>query len=305
MLLQTPVALFIFNRPDLTVRVFEAIAQAKPTQLFVIADGPRHDSEAELCSECREIIERVDWPCDIRTNFSDVNLGCKNRVSSGLDWVFSQVEQAIILEDDCLPSLSFFKFCEQMLDDYKDDTRIMHISGSNFVPSGLIESSYYFSRYIHIWGWATWRRAWQHYDVTMAKWPEVRENILASCVDKAEASYWDKFFTAVYKGEIDTWDCQWHLTCWQQSGLSIVPRENLISNIGFRDDATHTRGTSPFANLPVGIWSQSGDKPPYVMPDFCADAADRSNWITPTSNSNWSRRIYKRLGRLSSRKSTP
>jgi hypothetical protein len=157
----TPIAFFIFNRPDTTARVFEAIRQAQPSKLLVVADGPRstRPGEAEKCAATRAIIDQVDWECEVLTNYSDVNLGCRHRVSSGLDWVFEQVEEAIILEDDCLPHPTFFRFCEELLEWYRHDHRIVAISGDNFQnghQSG--EFSYYFSRYVHIWGWATWRR---------------------------------------------------------------------------------------------------------------------------------------------------
>jgi hypothetical protein len=257
MSLSTPVAFIIFNRPDTTAKVFEAIRQAKPQKLLVVADGARNDrsNEAEKCAAARAVIDRVDWECEVLTNYSDINLGCKRRVSSGIDWVFSQVEEAIILEDDCLPAPSFFQFCETLLKKYRHDERIMMISGDNFYPEDdRVKDSYYFSKYVHIWGWATWRRAWQHYDVDMSSWQDFRDRGLlnAVCNDSIEAEYWLKTFNNVAENLVDTWDHQWVYTCWQQSGLSIMPSVNLISNIGFRDDATHTLGTSPLANLKVG-----------------------------------------------------
>jgi hypothetical protein len=256
-MLSTPVAFIIFNRPDTTHRVFQAIRQAQPQQLLVIADGPRADrpGEAEKCAATRAIIDRVDWECEVLINYSDINLGCKRRVSSGIDWVFSQVEEAIILEDDCLPAPSFFPFCQTLLEKYREDDRVMMISGDNFQPEdGQFEDSYYFSKYIHIWGWATWRRAWQHYDVEMTSWQNFRDKRLlnAVCPDPIENEYWFKIFDDVASGDVDTWDYQWVYTCWQQSGMSIMPTVNLISNIGFRDDATHTSGESPWAAMPVG-----------------------------------------------------
>jgi hypothetical protein len=164
--LTTPVAFFIFNRPDTTEQVFSEIVRVKPHKLLVIADGPRSErqGEAEKCSQARSIIDRVNWDCEILTNFSEINLGCKVRVSSGIDWVFEHVEEAIILEDDCLPDPTFFRYCQVMLDHYRNDQRIGMISGDNF-QNGIKRNmdSYYFSRYVHIWGWATWRNRWQNY----------------------------------------------------------------------------------------------------------------------------------------------
>src|SRR3989344_7840291 len=169
--LTTPVAFLLFNRPETTARVFAASARAKPPNLLVVADGPRANrpGEAELCAAARAVIEKVDWDCEVVTHFSEVNLGCKCRMSSGVDWVFQTVPEAILLEDDCLPHPSFFRFCEEMLEGYRNDERISMIGGTNF-QKGRERSpdSYYFSRYTHIWGWASWRRAWQKiYDVEM------------------------------------------------------------------------------------------------------------------------------------------
>jgi hypothetical protein len=255
-MLNTPVAFIIFNRPDVTERVFQAIRQAQPKKLLVIADGPRADypGEAEKCAATRTVIDQVDWECKVLTNYSDINLGCKRRVSSGIDWVFSQVEEAIILEDDCLPAPSFFQFCQTLLEKYRHDNRIMMISGDNFQPEEKkLKDSYFFSKYIHIWGWATWRRAWTHYDAEMISWQNFRHKKLlnAVCHDSVEVEYWMKIFDNVANGIVDTWDYQWVYACWQQSGMSIMPAVNLVSNIGFRHDATHTLGESPWAKMPV------------------------------------------------------
>ena len=246
--LQTPVAFIIFNRPDTTERVFAEIAKAKPLKLLVVADGPRvsRPGEAEKCAATRAIIEKVDWDCEVLTNFSEVNLGCKRRVSSGIDWVFEQVEEAIILEDDCLPDPTFFRFCQKMLERYRYEQRIGMISGRNFQTGHCRSSdSYYFSKYVHIWGWASWRDRWiGSYDVTMAKWPRLRnEGWLTDIGNNArEASYWNKVFECVYCDRINTWDYQWLFANWLEGRTNIVPSVNLIANIGFGEDATHTAG---------------------------------------------------------------
>ena len=254
MSLSTPIAFIIFNRPDLTQIVFNAIRQAQPKQLFVIADGARFPEEAEKCQRAKDIIKQVDWDCQVLTNYADHNLGCRQRVSSGISWVFEQVEEAIILEDDCLPSPSFFHFCETLLDRYRDDERIMHIGGNNFqFGQNRTDYSYYFSKYNHIWGWASWRRAWKHYDVEMKNWEKFKISKIINSVhsDSYEQNYWLNIFEKVHQGLIDTWDYQWTYACWSQSGLSILPSVNLVSNIGFRDDATHTTRESKLANLPA------------------------------------------------------
>jgi hypothetical protein len=243
--MKTPVAFIIFNRPDTTARVFEAIRQAKPPLLLVIADGARvsKSGEAEKCTATRAIIDGVDWECEVRTNYSDINLGCKRRVSSGLDWVFSEVEEAIILEDDCLPAPSFFSFCENLLEKYRHDLRVTMISGDCFWDSQNENNiSYQFSKYGGIWGWASWRRAWQHYDVDMKTWPEYKQSgVVNSFFDSdGERNFWSKIFDVAYSSGIDTWDHQWVYSRWIQGGLDIAPSVNLVSNIGFRADGTHT-----------------------------------------------------------------
>jgi hypothetical protein len=265
----TPVAFIIFNRPDVTEKVFQAIRQAQPRKLLVIADGPRADrpGEAEKCAAARAIIDQVDWECEVLTNYSDINLGCKYRVSSGIDWVFAEVEEAIILEDDCLPAPSFFQFCQTLLEKYRHDERIMAICGNNFQNSqSRTPYSYYFSKYNHIWGWASWCRAWQHYDVNMKTWPEFLDSGLMQYVSdgKAEEKFWTENFQQAYKGAADTWDYQWTYACWSQGALSILPDSNLISNIGFGDEATHTKGGSSIANMPTkDIWEIKD--PPFLV----------------------------------------
>ncbi len=270
----TPVVLIIFNRPDLTEIVFEAIRQAQPHKLLVIADGARFPEEEEKCLKTREVIKGVDWDCEVLTNFSNTNLGCKYRVSSGLDWVFSQVEEAIILEDDCLPTQSFFYFCQTLLELYRDDERVMHISGNNFqFGQSRTPYSYYFSKYNHIWGWASWRRAWQHYDVEMKTWKELKASEIINFIynNPYEQRYWFNIFNQVHAGLIDTWDYQWTYTCWSQGGLSITPNVNLISNIGFRSDATHTTSNSKFSAMPtVDIWEIKHH--PFIISHREADA---------------------------------
>jgi hypothetical protein len=273
MALSTPVAFLIFNRPKLTKIVFEAIRQAKPQKLLVVADGPRFPEEAEKCQKTREIINQVDWECEVLTNFSDSNLGCKKRLSSGLDWVFSEVEEAIILEDDCLPAPSFFNFCQSLLERYRHDERIMHISGNNF-QDGQVRNdfSYYLSKYTHVWGWASWRRAWKHYDVNLKTWSDYKNSSMISsiCESVYEQKYWRDIFENVFNNSVDTWDYQWLYTCWFQSGLSILPHSNLVSNIGFGSDATHTTGQNVLAQLPTkDIWNIK--HPPFILRDRIAD----------------------------------
>jgi hypothetical protein len=251
--LTTPVAFIIFNRPDTTERVFAEIARARPPKLLVVADGPAQGNaiQAERCARTRSVVNKVDWPCEVLVNFSEVNLGCRRRVSSGLDWVFDQVSEAIILEDDCVPHPTFFRYCEDRLARYRDDHRVGMICGDNFQFGRKTgQGSYYFSKYTHIWGWASWRRAWRYYDVNASLWPEF---LSSGGFDRAtlpcERPTWRAAFEGVHRGLINTWDYQWTLACWCQSMFAVMPQVNLISNIGFGPEATHTRGGSIYANL--------------------------------------------------------
>lgn len=255
--LSTPIVLLIFNRPDTTRQVFEAIRRARPTQLLVVADGPRSDKpgDGESCRRTRSILDGVDWPCQVDTNFSSENLGCMRRVSSGIDWVFENVEEAIILEDDCLPHPSFFQFCTELLDRYRDESRVAQIGGVNFqFGKRRSTNSYYFSRYNHVWGWATWRRAWNLNDNAMVGWPTFRDDngLERLLSDRKEVRYWKKVLDQVATGDIDSWACRWTLSCWRNHLLTVLPSVNLVSNIGFSSDATHTTAEkSKFASIPT------------------------------------------------------
>lgn len=244
--LTTPVALLVFNRPELTAQVFAAVREARPSRLLVVADGPRFGrrDDLEKCTAVRRIVEQVDWPCEVLKNYSDTNLGCRIRVSSGLDWVFNQVEEAIILEDDCLPDPSFFRFCQELLERYRNSTKVGMLSGNNFQQGRHVsDDSYYFSRFFHVWGWATWRDRWTGiYDVAMKQWPSVR-NVpwLAEIFGKSNAKLWWDNFEQVYCGRIDTWDYQWVFANWLKDRFCVIPSINLVTNIGFGPEATHTK----------------------------------------------------------------
>ncbi|UPK68785.1 glycosyltransferase family A protein [Chitinophaga filiformis] len=235
--MNTPILLLVFNRPQQATRILESIRQQQPAQLFIAADGPRHDKpgEATLCRQTRDaILQRLDWNCEVHTLFRDRNLGCAHAVSSAIDWFFSQVEEGIILEDDCLPDTAFYPFCEALLERYRHDTSIMHIGGTNY-QAGLRRgnASYYFSRYAHIWGWATWKRAWKYYDFTLRRYKDVVPDHLPFQFK------WD--LQSFYEQKMDTWDTQWFLTVLFNKGITITPNTNLIRNIGYGKAATHTR----------------------------------------------------------------
>ena len=239
-----PIAFFIFNRPDTTRRVFETIAAIKPRVLYIVADGARNQEEAKRCNEARKIALSVNWDCTVHENFSDINLGCKHRLNSGLSWVFEQCEKAIILEDDCLPDLSFFPYCKELLEKYEDNPSVVMISGAKIhdkLSAG--KNSYYFSAFNHIWGWASWRRVWQQHDTTMSAWTTIKRSAFLRDIllsDSKAISYWRTIMQMVFDGKINTWDYQLLFSCWVHNGLTIIPGRNLVSNIGLLDiHATH------------------------------------------------------------------
>ncbi len=260
--LETPVLFIVFNRPDTTLRVFEEIRKARPSKLFINADGPRAHvpEDKERCEQVRtEILSRIDWPCDVQTRFLDTNLGIKYAPSSAIDWFFEHVEEGIILEADCLPDQTFFPYCEELLARYRDDERIMQISGTDVEQGNRnfkCSASYYFLSIPCIWGWATWRRAWKHYDVEVRSWPQIRDSkLLYSLLPSAAAFRLGKKFQEYYDKKIRSWDGQWILSCLSTRGLSVYPRQNLISNIGFDQFASQTTVYDP-------LWA---DRPTYPM----------------------------------------
>jgi hypothetical protein len=260
--LKTPVAFFIFRRPDTTERVFEVIRQAKPPKLLVISDAPRPDrpGEAEKCAASRAIIDRVDWDCEVIKNYADVNMGMKLRQASGFDWIFNTVEEAIILEDDTLPHPTFFRFGEELLEKYRDDERIMMISGTNFLKEWKSDiQSYNFAYFGSTWGWASWRRAWKYYDIQMKLWSksEVKNRVRDIIYNRKYYLEAAKLFDDTYTGKLQTWDYQWDFARFINSGLSVIPSKNLISNIGFGKEAVNTfkdyKGVSNLAIEPMSF----------------------------------------------------
>lgn len=241
---ETPITLLTFNRPEKTLKVLEQIRRVKPSKLLVVCDGARNEKEAQKVKEVRALFENLDWPCELLTNFSETNLGCKKRVSSGIDWAFSQVDECIFLEDDCLPNLSFFSFCRELLKSYKDNKEIGLISGYNPISKQELECDLLFSRYPHIWGWASWADRWKLYDVTMKDLDDYEESILHEIShNKKERRFWKEHLRAVKDGKIDTWDAQVSYMCFRHHLLTALPKHTLIENIGFDHEATHTHST--------------------------------------------------------------
>jgi len=278
--LQTPVALIIFNRPAKTRIVFNEIVKAKPSKLFIIADGPRpeHPEDIEKCAEVRVIVDHVDWECEVFKNYSETNLGCGNRPATGISWVFEHVEKAIILEDDCVPNPTFFDFCDELLERYGNDQRIMMVGGSNTLfDKTPIDYSYFFSKIpACLGGWATWRRAWKHYDMEMKLWPLLRDTdwLLDFLGDPLAVKFWYKTFNMAYedRGNVDYWDYQWAFACWVQNGLVILPNVNLVSNIGCDEEGTHTRSPNNIlSKIPTVEINFPLSHPPYVVRNREAD----------------------------------
>lgn len=249
-----PVLFIIFNRPDTTGRVFECIQEVKPKQLFIAGDGPRENFASDLLNVqlTRQIVNRVNWDCELHTLFQATNLGCKKGPVAAIDWFFHNVDSGIILEDDCLPHASFFPFCEELLEKYKDNEEVMMIGGNNYqVGRKRGNCSYYFSVFGHIWGWATWKRAWKHNDPDLETWPEVRNSdwISEFMLSKEGAKQYTKWLDAVLSGDLAAWDYVWSYSRWRQNGLSIVPNNNLVTNIGIDEKATHTRKKRTITSL--------------------------------------------------------
>ena len=291
----------VFNRPECTARSLAAIRAARPSKLYVVADGPRPDrpGDAARCAQVRALVEQgVDWPCEVIRDYAPANLGCARRVSSGLDAVFARESEAIILEDDCVPDPTFFPFCAELLERYRDEPRVAQIAGCSFQGEGRdAPASYYFSRYPHCWGWATWRRTWRHYDHAMSAWPQARsEAWLAQTIpDPAERRVWAGCFDATASGRIDSWAYRWTFALWRQGCLSVVPYRNLVSNIGFDGNATHTRDLNPVAALPVAFLPFPLVHPGAFTQDVAADERTSRRVFRPPS---WTTRLRRRLQRI-------
>lgn len=258
--LNTPVLFLIFNRPETTRLVFEAIRKVKPKQLFIAADGPRanKEGEAEKCLQTRLIVENIDWDCSVKTLFRDKNMGCGKAVSGAISWFFEHVEEGIILEDDCLPNNSFFEYCATMLDYYRNNEKVMFISGDSALSEKFADpknETYYFSAIPRVWGWATWKKCWDSYifDFSKTSSYSFHKKLKNYFDDKRMINFWRWTFFRMQHQDIDTWDYQWGFSIWMKNGLAVTPFVNMISNIGFGTDATHTTGDeeSTRNNLPV------------------------------------------------------
>ncbi len=295
-----PVAFLVFNRPACTAQVFARIRAARPARLFIVADGPRPDrpGEREKCEQVRRLIEEgIDWPCEVARDYSEVNLGCGQRVASGLTRVFAQVEEAIILEDDCLPDPTFFRFCAELLEKYRHEPKVGLISGSHHQLNSTDEGeSYYFCRYGNIWGWATWRRAWQKFDHGMSEWPQWRDSggLESFFPAKKVRNFWRRTWNQAARDRRDGWAYAWTFCYLRHGLLGILPRMALVENIGFGSDATHTANAEA-AQPRAGAMTFPLRHPVAIEPDFAAEARASERFF---SGRSFLDRVQVRLARL-------
>ena len=290
-----PVLLIVFNRPNTTKEVFDVLRLAKPPRLYIAADGPRSESERVKCDQVRDIVTKVDWECDVKTLFQENNLGCGRGVVTGIDWFFENEEYGVILEDDCLPAPSFFSFCEVLLSMHKNDERIMHINGNNYGADALLSNgrdySYQYGSIPQVWGWASWRRAWQKYDMQLSNLDELLESDYFKELYKepVHRSRQENRWKQVAAGKIDTWDFQWQYSVIANHGLTIVPNVNLISNIGFGVDATHTKKSREYQSM---LRTESLTLP-LIHPKMVIPDVRMNHWFQ--KNMLGEHRIHKRI----------
>lgn len=274
---QTPVLFIIFNRLRTTPKAFECIRRIQPQYLYIAADGPRADKpgEAELCKQTREIVlSMIDWPCELKTLFRDENVGCGKGVSDAITWFFDQVEDGIVLEDDCIPDPSFFEFCSVLLDRYRDNEKIMHIGGNNF-QFGKIrgDGDYYYSFFSHNWGWASWKRSWKHFQYDLDNQKNKIRKIYKKAYKNNKPFIWflDNRFNEIKMPQNHIWDIQWHFAIIKNKGISIIPNKNLVQNIGFGEDGTHTLREEEWNTLNVANELRTFRQPSLLLIDKDAD----------------------------------
>ena len=271
-----PILITAWKRPEKVQKLLNAVSQYKPTKLYISCDGPNKDidGQKEKVAETRLIIENsINWECQVFKNYSEFNRGCRDGMSNAIDWFFSMEEEGIILEDDCLPHPDFFAYCEELLEKFRYDERIFSISGCN-LQNGIKrgEGSYYFSRYSHVWGWAAWRRSWKYYDKNLSQWDKVKtlSNFDSFFVNNTEKIFWTKIFDNLkYHGIPDTWDFQWSFTHFLYNKLTIIPNVNLINNIGFDSEATHTLSSPPNTKIDKNLLPLK--HPKFIIRDKSAD----------------------------------
>jgi hypothetical protein len=289
---EAPVLFIVFNRPELTILTLDAISKAKPRKLYVACDGPRNGNVEDVhnVDKVKGIIKKIDWKCDVKYLFNEKNLGCGRGPANAISWFLSQEESGIIIEDDCVTSLSFFAFCESMLEKYRFNENIMSIAGTNICKGVSYETDYVFTNFPLMWGWATWRRAWNRYDFEISDWPKVKAKGSFSELSKDRwkfhpvyVEFFNKTYDTIRNSNPTVWDHQWIFSHWNKAGLTVISTKNLVSNIGFGNDATHTLND----DLGRGNMNSYQHLPPYQGPKIVEEhkPTDRyisKNWFTAT-----------------------
>lgn len=280
-----PVLLIAFNRPDLTAKVFEQIRIAKPSKLFVAVDGARHEKDQIASDKVKKIVQEITWECELKTRYHSKNQGCKLAVSGAITWFFEHVEEGIILEDDCLPCPDFFTFCTNMLRQYRNDDTVGHISGYTLVPfEKNISQNHILIRYSHIWGWATWKNVWQHYSLSPLLNKRFNFSILPGTLNSK--LLWFRNLLLIQKNKMNTWDYQYQYMLWEKGLLAISPSDNLIENIGFDNDATHTTSNHRKQNTLIvqAASLRNHDNRLWVSPEMSKTVEDKITKIVFTRN---------------------
>lgn len=288
--MDSPIVLIIYHKPERTRKIIDVLRGVKPKKIFVIADGPKNELDYKECTKTRAQVDKIDWDCEVVRKFSDKNIGLRKNIVGGLNWVFGITDRAIILEDDLNLDPSFFKFCDEMLEKYKNDGRVISVSGNNFLFGKVqISESYYFSRYVHSWGWATWRRAWLLYDDSMSDWKNLKRlNYLNTYLkSRVLCLYWKIIFDLVNSRRIDSWAYVWTYTAFKNQKLTIIPSKNLVSNSGYGRSATHTMFKVKTMGMKVDKMNFPLKHPKIVAENLKADEITEKN-------------IYLRLSVISS-----
>ncbi|WP_184544970.1 nucleotide-diphospho-sugar transferase [Mucilaginibacter sp. FT3.2] len=291
----------IFNRPDTTEQVFAEIRKQQPKYLFIAADGPRDNKpdDVEQGDRCRQIVSRVDWDCEIQTLYQSKNLGCGLAPATAITWFFTQVMEGIILEDDCIPNGSFFEFCENLLATHRHNINVMMICGTSYQPQPLNNDTYYFSQYPHVWGWATWRRAWTKYNFKLDNETNtVRANVIRNTFfNSRERRLWEGNMKMIING-LDAWDYQWMYWMWKNNGLCAVPWKNMISNIGFGPHATHTFNISSNQNQMEQHTIEAIHHPKQIAINKKADSYERYHILIGSNGSYYANKLKSGIKKI-------
>lgn len=275
-----PVLILLYNREDLSIKLYEILERIKPPILYINADGPKSNIplDYERCEKSRNVFSFISWDCEVNYNFSTINKGCKRSVSEGIGWFFENVEYGIILEDDCIPNLSFFSYCDELLQRFRYDERVFHINGTNFLGANksFVQESYSFTRFTSIWGWATWRRAWEKYDPDMKSFPKFNKTQFDGKSYSSYAQYhYLKSFEDVYLNNVNTWSTAWLFAIMLNNGVTLTPKFNLVTNIGTQNNPTHNFIEDRFRD---NLKTFELDFP-LIHPDFCINSyLDRINF---------------------------